>query len=132
MRDPRPGLAWSKRRVRRRAAYAAWMASDEWLARRSAWREAWVAAHGEEPHCVVCGGPWNLRHGDLHHRSYAHLGAERDCDLIPLDRACHDRLHAILESTPAWGRLGRAHSTDVIVARLRRAWTSREGRADGR
>ena len=131
MRDPRPGLAWSKRRVRRRGAYASWMASGEWLARRRAWRAAWVATHGTEPRCVACGGPWSLFHGDLHHRSYDRLGAERDCDLIALDRACHNRLHAILESSPAWRRLGRAQATDVIVARLRRSATSREEAGHG-
>ena len=132
MRDPRTGLTWSRSRLRRREAYASWMASRVWLSRRQAWREAWVAAHGTEPRCVACGGPWSLSHGDLHHRSYDRLGAERDCDLIPLDRACHDRLHRILESTPAWRRLGREHATDVIVARLRRDATSREGVGDGR
>ena len=132
MREPRPGLASSKRRVRRREAYASWIASGEWLARREAWLEAWVAAHGAEPRCAACGGPWSLSHGDLHHRSHDRLGAERDCDLIPLDRTCHDRLHAILESTPAWRRLGREHATDVIVVRLRRGATSREEVGDGR
>ena len=85
-----------------------------------------MAAQGAEPRCVACGGSWSLRHGDLHHRSYARQGAEADCDLIPLDRACHDRLHAILESSPAWRRLGRAEATDAIVARLRRFATARE------
>lgn len=131
MRDPRPGLAWSRRRVRRRGAYASWMASDEWLARRRAWRERWVGAHGAEPRCAACGGPWSLRDGDLHHRSYDRLGAEADCDLVPLDRACHDRLHRILESSPTWRRLSREHATDVIVARLRRSATTREGGAHG-
>lgn len=123
MRDPRAGLPWSRRRVRRRGDYAAWMASSAWLVRRAAWRDAWVATDGAEPHCVACGGPWSLSAGDLHHRSYARLGAEADGDLIPLDRACHDRLHLILESSPAWRRLGREHATDVIVARLRQRQT---------
>jgi hypothetical protein len=119
VRDPRPGIAWSRHRVARRGEYAAWMTSGAWLARRRAWQETWVALHGAEPDCAACGGPWSLRHGDLHHRSYERLGAERFSDLVPLDRACHDRVHAILESTPAWRRLGRVHATDVIVARLR-------------
>lgn len=131
MRDPRPGLPWSARRVARRGEYASWMASSGWLARRQAWREAWIAMHGAEPRCAACGGPWSLRHGDLHHRSYDRLGAERFRDLIPLDRICHDRLHAILESTPAWRRLGRAHATDVIVARLRCASARGEDMSDG-
>jgi len=131
VRDPRPGLAWSRHRVARRGEYATWMASDAWLARRKSWQQAWRVRYGAEPCCVACGGPWILRHGDLHHRSYDRLGAERFGDLIPLDRVCHDRLHAILESTPAWRRLGRAHATDVIVARLRAASLGRKGGSDG-
>jgi len=132
VRDPRPGLAWSRHRVARRSSYATWMASDAWLARRQAWQQEWRALYGAEPVCAACGGPWSLRHGDLHHRSYDRLGTERFYDLIPLDRVCHDRLHAIMESTPAWRRLGRAHATDVIVARLRAgASPAREGMSDG-
>jgi hypothetical protein len=101
------------------------MSSDEWLAWRERWWQAWVAAHHSEPRCMVCAGPWSLRRDDLHHRSYDRLGAERYEDLIPLDRACHDRLHRILESTPTWQRVGREHATDVIVARLRRSTTPR-------
>lgn len=121
MRDPRPGLAWSGRRVSRRAEYAAWMGSGSWQARRQQWLDDWVAAHGGEPTCMVGGGPWSLGRGDLHHRSYEHLGHETDTDLIPLDRACHTQVHQVLESNPAWRRTGRRQATDVIVARLRRA-----------
>ena len=39
---------------------------------------------GKDPVCAVCGGPWTLRHGQLHHRSYARLGAEAWQDLIPI------------------------------------------------
>ena len=119
MRDPRPGLAWSRRRVARRGEYAAWMASVAWQARRRQWRDDWVAAHGSEPTCAVCGGSWSLHRGDLHHRSYDRLGHEADSDLIPLDRACHTRLHQILDASPQWRRVGRRQGTDVIVARLR-------------
>jgi hypothetical protein len=97
------------------------MASRAWQDRRQRWLDDWMTAHGTEPTCVVCGGPWTLRNGDLHHRSYDRLGHEADTDLIPLDRPCHTRLHQILDSTPAWWRVGRPQATDVIVARLRRA-----------
>jgi|GEM_PF-815041 len=129
MRDPRPGVAWSKRRAARRADYAAWMASAAWQDRRRRWLTSWAARHDYPPVCAACGGPWSLRGGDLHHRSYARLGHEADRDLIPLDRDCHDQLHKILESTPAWRRLGRVQATDLIVARLRRtnAGTHRVG-----
>jgi hypothetical protein len=79
-----------------------------------------VARHGCEPVCVVCGKAWTLSKGDLHHRSYERLGAEQWSDVLPMDRACHDRLHAIYESNPAWRRLGRARATDLIVTHLRR------------
>jgi predicted HNH restriction endonuclease len=105
------------------------MASPAWLARRERWREAWVAAHGAEPTCVACGAPWTLRHGDLHHRSYARLGRERHDDLTPMCRACHVVLHRVLESTPAWRRMDRAQAGDVIIARLRRD-TRRQGGED--
>jgi predicted HNH restriction endonuclease len=99
--------------------YATWMASPAWLARRRAWRDAWVATHGAGPVCAICGAAWTLERGDLHHRSYDRLGAEADEDLIPLCRTpCHDEVHRILESNPAWLRLGRAYASDVIVARL--------------
>lgn len=121
MRDPRPGLPWSLRRLQRRAVYATWMASPAWQRRRQAWREAWIARHGQEPACHICGRPWSLHGGDLHHRSYQRLGHETDTDLIPLCRTpCHQQLHRILESHPAWlNSAGRAHATDMIVARLR-------------
>jgi 5-methylcytosine-specific restriction endonuclease McrA len=96
------------------------MASRDWLARREAWREQWIASHGVDPVCQICGQPWTLSGSDLHHRTYARLGHEDESDLIPLcRRPCHERLHQILESNPAWLKTGRAHATDTIVARLR-------------
>lgn len=97
------------------------MGSPQWLVWRERWLGAWIRIHGSEPTCLACGRPWSLRHDDLHHRSYDHLGHEGFCDLIPLCRACHNWVHRILESTPAWRRMDRAQATDVIVARLRRA-----------
>jgi 5-methylcytosine-specific restriction endonuclease McrA len=97
------------------------MGSAEWLDWRRRWRQRWVGRHGGEPACVVCGQTWTLTNGDLHHRSYDRLGAERWFDVIPLCRRCHDILHVIYESNPAWQRLGRARATDLIVAHLHRA-----------
>lgn len=120
MRDPRPQLPWSRRRVRRRATYATWMASDAWWDLRRRWHDTWVARHGQPPTCAVCDGPWSLDHGDLHHRSYQHLGAEHLDDLMAVCRACHSRLHQLIESTPSWRRLGRRRATDTAIALLRR------------
>ena len=121
MRPPRPGLAWSKGRFVRRACYGAWMASAEWLQTRERWHATHVMKHRATPACVVCGAEWTLRRGDLHHRSYDRLRQERFADLIPMCRACHDRLHLILESIPAWRRLGRAPASDLIVAMMARS-----------
>ena len=121
MRDPRPGIDWSRQRLACRVAYASWMGSPEWLDWRRRWRERWVCRHDGEPACVVCGKTWTLTNGDLHHRSYDRLGGERWFDVIPLCRRCHDILHVIYESNPAWRRLGRARATDLIVAHLHRA-----------
>jgi len=127
MRDPRPGLPWSRRRAQRRVDYATWMASAAWRQRRADWHERWVATFGSEPVCLVCGKSWTLRNGDLHHRSYRRLGHEGDADLIPLCRTpCHQQLHRILESNPAWLKLGRVHATDVIIAHLRAEARHRE------
>jgi 5-methylcytosine-specific restriction endonuclease McrA len=120
MRPPRPGLPWSRARAARRGEYAAWMSSAGWWQARRRWRDAWVARFGREPTCAVCGDPWTLRHGDLHHRSYDRLGHERFDDLTPICRRCHQAAHLILESQPAWRRLGRAQATDLIVAHLSR------------
>jgi 5-methylcytosine-specific restriction endonuclease McrA len=129
VRDPRPGTDWSVGRTRRRARYAAWMASDDWQERRRRWLTEWTAAHGRSPVCQACGGPWDLEHGHLHHRDYRHLGDERLADLIPLDRDCHDRLHALLDSAARPPRTQRAQASDTIVAHLRRhadRWTDRD------
>jgi hypothetical protein len=120
VRDPRPGIGWSQRRVQRRADYAAWMSSPDWLARRRAWHEQWIHRCGSEPTCQICDRPWSLRDGGLHHRTYQRLGQEADSDLVPLCREpCHMLLHQILESTPAWLKAGRPCATDTIIARLR-------------
>ena len=120
MREPRPGIAWSRQRLRRRAAYVTWMTSAAWLAHRRQWHAAWVAHYGEPPRCVSCGEPWALRHGDLHHRTYDHLGAERFAELVPLCRPCHARLHRVIESSPAWRKLARPRAADAAIALLRR------------
>ena len=119
MRRPRAAIAWSAGRARRRARYSAWMGSAAWLEHRRAWAGRWAEAHGTGPACQVCGTTWSLRHGDLHHRSYARLAHEADADLVPLCRSCHGQLHRVLESSTGWLRLGREAATDQVVARLR-------------
>jgi hypothetical protein len=119
LRDPRPGIGWSKRRVAIRAAYAAYMASPAWYRSRERWLEAWRASHpGHDPVCLVCGQPWKLWRGDLHHRTYTRLGHENFDDLAPLCCRDHLCLHAILEGIPAWRRLPRGQATAMIIALL--------------
>lgn len=120
MREPRRGLTWSRGRLGRRVTYSTWMASAAWRRTRAAWRARWVAEHGAEPVCAVCSARWTLRRGDLHHRSYDRLGHEAFEDLSPLCRPCHEQVHLILESSPAWRRMHRAQATDLIVAHLHR------------
>jgi hypothetical protein len=119
VRDPRPGLPWSKGRLRRRAAYCDYMASPEWFALREKWLEAWKARFGTDPRCIICGISWTLKQGDLHHRSYIRLGHEALSDLVPFCRECHEALHRVLEADPSWRRLNRAQATDLIIRALR-------------
>lgn len=103
-----------------RARYAAYMDSPAWWHRRHEWTSRWLAAHpGEQPSCVVCEHPWSERRGDLHHRTYARLGAEQDSDLIPMCRRCHDRLHDVIDASPGWRRADRRVATDIIVEQMR-------------
>jgi hypothetical protein len=120
MRDPRLGVPWSRARLSRRGRYATYIDSAEWRARRDTWRDEWVDRYGIEPVCLVCGGRWTLHHGDLHHRSYDRLGAERFDDLVPLCRAHHSELHNLWDASPAWRCLGRPAATIGIIATLRR------------
>jgi hypothetical protein len=120
MREPRRGLRWSTRRVELRARYATYMASPEWFSRRARWVDEWKNTHnGAEPTCAICGDPWTVRHGDMHHRSYDRLTQECADDLVALCRPDHAALHALIETVPAWHRLPADQATDLIVARLR-------------
>jgi hypothetical protein len=103
------------------------MSSSASLGYRERWRQRWAASHGAPPVCQACGGPWDLRHGDLHHRSYDRLGRELDRDVVALCRPCHRRLHRILESSPVWLWLGREQASDVIIARLRSMQNGHDG-----
>ena len=87
---------------------------------------------GPSPSARYAGPRWTLRRGHLHHLSYARLGHEADRDLVPLCRSCHQRLHRVLESNPAWLRAGRAHATWVIIARLRPTARKERERRQGR
>lgn len=120
VRDDRRGVPWSKERLVCRLGYSALMGSPAWRDRRRWWRDLWVAYHGHHPSCAVCGKPWTLTNGDLHHRSYSHLGAEGWTEIVPICRRCHNALYAIDGSNAGWRRLGRDRATGLIIAQLRR------------
>lgn len=124
MRDPRPGLAWSRGRLLRRARYCAYMDSPAWRARRRAWHDEWVDRYGIEPVCLVCGQAWTRGHCDLHHASYRRLGAEAFTDLLPLCRADHSALHELWDASSAWRCMGRQAASLAIIAALRRQHAS--------
>lgn len=120
MRPPRPGSRWSARRLRRRARYVTYIESPDWYARRALWYVDHLRLTGADPSCAVCGRPWRLHDGDLHHASYDRLGHERHADLIPLCRHDHQALHDLWDACPSWRRRGRALATAGIIAALKR------------
>lgn len=114
-RDGR-GVA-SRRRATRAATYAAYLASAAWWHRRDDWFD-----HESATGPVVCRGceqPWLPERDDLHHVTYARLGAEAHEDLWPMCRDCHEFLHWVLDR-PGWGRAGRAQGHRRALAELRR------------
>lgn len=121
MRPPHNRAKNSQARGAARARYALYMDSPAWWERRRTWLVTYLQHHnGQNPTCVVCDTPWTGRHGDLHHRTYEHLGREHDDDLIPMCRNCHNQLHAVIGESPSWRRVDRRLSTDLIVEVLRR------------
>ena len=65
------------------AGYMEYLASDHWLERR---KRAFAQA---ESTCMGCGR--NAEH--IHHRTYEHLGQERDADLVAVCHDCHRDAH---------------------------------------
>jgi len=73
---------WRRRRAWYRGVY---LRSPHWRRRRA---RAVALAGGR---CTRCGRP--SRRLEVHHRTYARLGRERDRDLEALCPLCHDRRH---------------------------------------
>ncbi len=67
--------------------YSAYLKSDHW----SNFKRSYFAKHKKI--CYCCGKPAR----DLHHIDYTHLGAERQKDVEPLCRGCHDKVHTIIK-----------------------------------
>ena len=118
MRPTRPGTAISLRRLAYRRRYSAYIRSREWQQRRRVWLRTFRRRHGHDPSCVVCDRTWTLDH-DLHHVRYDNLGAERDEDLLPACRGCHEALHRIFDSSRVWRAMPRPAATAGIISTLR-------------
>ncbi len=79
--------------------YEDYIVSEKWEKRRTNyWKK-------HDRVCYCC-GEFAL---DLHHCTYAHLGHEWDCDLIPTCRDCHKGIHKLVKGNKAGLRI--AHST---------------------
>jgi hypothetical protein len=98
--------------IRRRAVYDAYVASHAWRQRRRAWYAAWLATRG-------------VRNGHLNHLTYMRIGDEDAHDLVPLCAKDHRRLHAVLGRSPYWRTLSREQSSRAIIALLRRGQAPR-------
>ena len=96
------------------------MNSKAWQDKRRDWSARCVTLTGSPPVCLVCGLRWSLRSGHLHHLTCQGLGAEDPADLMALCARDHARLHAVLDTSPSWRRLGRAVATVGTIALLRR------------
>lgn len=120
MREPRLGIEWSPKRAAIRRDYGGYMQSPAWYRRRRLWLAEHREATGTEPTCAVCGEKWRLSHDDLHHRSYRRLGHENFADLVPMCRACHSRLHVLLDKNPEWKHFRHEVATDTLIAYMRK------------
>ncbi|WP_149956885.1 hypothetical protein [Zafaria cholistanensis] len=83
-----------------KADYASYINSPAWKATRNRY---WASKLPTE--CYVCQA---ARHPGmhLHHRTYKNLGAERLMDLVPVCQPCHDEIHQLHRSDPAWKHKG--------------------------
>lgn len=67
--------------------YRTYIQSDEWRARKAAWPGGAKAVRGK---CFCCRAEGRL---EFHHLSYRNLGDERNHQLKPLCRSCHQGVH---------------------------------------
>ena len=69
--------------------YLAYINSDAWR-RRRALKLMLAGGLSGRVQCELCKMPWSVRSVDVHHKSYAHFGAEAMDELSILCRTCHD------------------------------------------
>ena len=91
--------------VRGYPSYAAYLASDAW---RQFW--TWYRRSGLPQRCLICGST----NFELHHWNYGHIGQEDPCDVVPLCRKHHHRVHEHLAQHGGDVREFERHLRDVF------------------
>jgi hypothetical protein len=86
--------------------YAAYMKSKEWAIRRNRYFDS------HKKQCRACGSSKLIQ---LHHKTYARLGAERDQDLVALCSKCHRSLHLFHRK----GDISLWRATEVFIRKKR-------------
>lgn len=129
------GLSVARKSAGERARYSAYTRSPAWRWRRVCWFRDCRAA-GLEPACPVCGVTLaDVGTLDLHHLSYKGvkkdssgqwLSQEKDSDLVPFCRDCHEALHQLLdERRREFYGWNRRHATAYAIRLLRAAGRKR-------
>jgi hypothetical protein len=105
------------RRLRRLgfSSYEHYLGSESWAANR----QRWLLAHEDTQQCYICDTDSGLQ---LHHCSYARVGAERASDLVLLCKGCHLKVHRFVDAGEC--TLENAHT---YLRRLRDAGIIRNG-----
>lgn len=121
------GTSLGRKRGRSRKAYTGFLRSGAWFRRREAWFTA-RRAEGVEPACQGCGTRLDETGTlDLHHVSYARVGQERNEDLWPFCRRCHEWIHEVFDRRAGDLRgWDRRQATIWATVQLRR-FLEREG-----
>jgi hypothetical protein len=85
-------------------SYESYLKSDHW----KAFRTKYWNRHKNK--CYCCG---STKKCDLHHITYEHLGQERQKDVKPLCRSCHDKVHAVIHEYHV--PLEKAHELLIFI-----------------
>lgn len=120
MKPLRPGARVTNDRLARRQAYADYIASGRWHARKHAWLSDEHTALAGLPLLCGCGcGTGVGIADDFHHRTYDRLGNEDHTDIVVLVHDHHMALHRAIENSPLWRTVPLAVATDALLARSR-------------
>lgn len=88
--------------------YTDYLQSEDWRA-LSSWLRACF------PVCQVCGAAPSA---EVHHRTYAHLGAEREGELVAVCAPCHDAITTTSDCLPGSGDRGRIIGEVILRSRF--------------